>query len=355
VSKILAVGTHIWVKRMSDSGSYQTILPHSVSSNFLFVPYPNFPLPHQDLPNATSINLNQFPAYSPVSGVKNEEVEMARYIRQLAECKLKELEFQKAQVQLIKESIPVFPNPNIPAMNFMSFPTTTTGACVSTNGCSVSTTTTCCPPNIKTLPMSTPIVPSPVLLSSYPNLSPFASYNTLQKSPANRDNTTNSNNTPNNTLLTPTSKPTEPQVHPLAEVISLFPARKHFICPETGCGKALKTRLGLERHSRNHTGGRRFVCSVKGCNKKFLESNTLKRHVRIHTGEKPFLCPTEGCGRSFSDGSNYRRHLSTHLKEKPFKCPFMECKVKPFGFTRAATLRTHLLNFHNVKHDYMDG
>jgi len=327
---------------MSDSG-YQTILPHS--SNFLFLPYPNFSLPHQDISNAIPTSL---------------KVEMARYIRQLAECKLKELEFQKAQVQLIKESIPVFPNPSMPAMNFMSFPTTTTGACVSTNGCSVSTTTTCCPPNIKALPMSTPLVPSPVLLSSYPNLSPFASYNIPQKTITNRDNygNTNSNNTspstPNNTLLTPTSKSAEPQMHPLAEVISLFPARKHFICPETGCGKALKTRLGLERHSRNHTGGRRFVCNVKGCNKKFLESNTLKRHVRIHTGEKPFLCPTEGCGRSFSDGSNYRRHLSTHLKEKPFKCPFVECKVKPFGFTRAATLRTHLLNFHNVKHDYMD-
>jgi len=215
-------------------------------------------------------------------------------------------------------------------MNFLPFPSNgaASAACSNANA-------SCYLPsqNIKNLLMapSTPIVPSPVLLSSYPNLSPFASI-------------------PSATA--PRSVESKPAtlVHPgISEVISLFPARKSFICPEVGCGKALKTRLGLERHSRNHTGGRRFVCNVKGCNKKFLESNTLKRHVRIHTGEKPFLCPAEGCGRSFSDGSNYRRHLSTHSKEKPFKCPFLDCKVKPFGFTRAATLRTHLLNFHNVK------
>jgi len=254
---------------------------------------------------------------------------MARYIRQLAECKLKELEFQKAQVQLLKESIPMYPGPSSSlSLNYLPFGSGSTSCTASSPSC-------CLPAQeITSLSMTpaTPIVPSPVLLSSYPNLSPFA-LNSLSSSVTNPRLD---------------SKPAT-LIPGISEVISLFPARKSFVCPEVGCGKALKTRLGLERHSRNHTGGRRFVCNVKGCNKKFLESNTLKRHIRIHTGEKPFLCPSEGCGRSFSDGSNYRRHLSTHSKEKPFKCPFADCKVKPFGFTRAATLRTHLLNFHNVK------
>jgi len=339
---------------MSDSLSYQGLLPHSLPSNVLFLPYPVSSEISSSAFSPISLvssspSFNQFPSYT-VPGVKTEDAEVALYIRQLAECKLKELDFQKAQVHLLKESISVFPNPNITPMNFVTIPP---GACT-TNGCAVSGTAPC-PTNIKTLPMPTPIVPSPVLLSSYPSLSPFAPYSSIgpkNSSTSYSDNGNALNVNSNNSILTPTPRPVEPPksaMHPLSEVISLFPARKSFICPETGCGKALKTRLGLERHSRNHTGGRRFVCTVKGCNKKFLESNTLKRHVRIHTGEKPFLCPTEGCGRSFSDGSNYRRHLSTHSKEKPFKCPFAECKVKPFGFTRAATLRKHLLNFHNVK------
>jgi len=304
----------------------QGLLP---SSSLLYLPSSSTSSSLVDLGmasnNCMGMGFNQFSSY-PLSGLKSEDLEVARYIRQLAECKLKELEFQKAQVQLLKESIPMYPGSSgLSSLNYLA---------LANSGSSTTTTSSssCLPAQeIKTLP-ATPIVPSPVLLSSYPSLSPFALNSISQSVSSPRLD----------------SKPNT-LIPGISEVISLFPARKSFICPEVGCGKALKTRLGLERHSRNHTGGRRFVCTVKGCNKKFLESNTLKRHVRIHTGEKPFLCPSEGCGRSFSDGSNYRRHLSTHSKEKPFKCPFADCKVKPFGFTRAATLRTHLLNFHNVK------
>jgi len=143
--------------------------------------------------------------------------------------------------------------------------------------------------------------------------------------------------------------------------LTLYRKKKMFICPERGCGKALKSRFGLNRHAKNHQGERPFICDYPGCRKGFLESTTLRRHARIHTGEKPFKCNYIGCGKAFSDGSNYRRHLSIHCEDKPFKtlidaygnwrtseCPFYDCSSKMAGLGRNSTLRSHLLTFHKM-------
>ncbi|XP_054163971.1 zinc finger protein 143-like [Oppia nitens] len=165
---------------------------------------------------------------------------------------------------------------------------------------------------------------------------------------------------------------------------------KTFVCPISGCNKALKSKDSLQRHSLIHTNTliscdfdgcqRRFrckkilnqhkaqhksvptlTCSAKGCVEKFFTEserqrhrriihnfkrkrfNTKKRcvwpgcdyfgqnvstHMEIHTGERRYPCLWPHCGKRFRDSGRLRFHMNVHNNLKPYVCRWPGCEYR---------------------------
>ncbi|XP_059174449.1 transcription factor E4F1-like isoform X2 [Physella acuta] len=73
------------------------------------------------------------------------------------------------------------------------------------------------------------------------------------------------------------------------------------------CGQSFKELTVLKVHALVHSDERKFVCSFENCPYAFKTKGGLVRHTRRHTGERPFAC--ERCGRSFTESGALTRHL----------------------------------------------
>lgn len=109
--------------------------------------------------------------------------------------------------------------------------------------------------------------------------------------------------------------------------------------PCTVCNKVLSTAIGLEIHSRKHSGLNLHNCEV--CNKQFTRSNHLKRHMIIHSEHKPYTCTI--CPKAFSRRDHMAQHMKLHTTLKEFECDI--CK-RPFA--RAEHLAKHKASKHNI-------
>ncbi|KAG2465597.1 gastrula zinc finger protein XlCGF57.1-like [Polypterus senegalus] len=113
--------------------------------------------------------------------------------------------------------------------------------------------------------------------------------------------------------------------------VSVHSTKKSYVCPE--CGKLFLQRSSLNRHKRNHAGGKKPCCAE--CGKRFSSNSALQQHARVHTGEKPYSCAE--CGKRFSYKSNLQSHSKIHSGLKPYCCT--ECGK---GFSILSGFRNHV-------------
>lgn len=111
------------------------------------------------------------------------------------------------------------------------------------------------------------------------------------------------------------------------------------------CNKVLSTAIGLEIHSRKHSGLKLHNCKV--CHKKFTRSNHLKRHMIIHSENKPYSCTI--CPKTFSRRDHMAQHMKLHVTSKQFEC---ELCNRPFA--RAEHLAKHKASKHNIGEKIMN-
>ncbi|XP_038141792.1 zinc finger protein 708-like [Cyprinodon tularosa] len=93
------------------------------------------------------------------------------------------------------------------------------------------------------------------------------------------------------------------------------------------CGKVMKSKSSLARHSFIHTGKKPFACHL--CDLRFNRRDNLQHHLsHLHPNGVPrrekrplapaWLCAV--CGKTFSCRSRLKTHEVIHSGEKPFRC-----------------------------------
>ncbi|GFO00945.1 transcription factor e4f1-like, partial [Plakobranchus ocellatus] len=73
------------------------------------------------------------------------------------------------------------------------------------------------------------------------------------------------------------------------------------------CGRGFNEQSVFKAHALVHSEQRKYVCTVKSCPYAFKTKGGLVRHMRRHTGDRPYNC--DRCGRSFSESGSLTRHL----------------------------------------------
>ncbi|XP_054163969.1 zinc finger protein 267-like [Oppia nitens] len=94
---------------------------------------------------------------------------------------------------------------------------------------------------------------------------------------------------------------------------------KPFVCPISGCNKALKSKESFQKHSLIH---KNFVikCQFDGCQRQFRNESHLKRHMSQHKSEPTLKCSVKGCLEMFfSDNQMVRHGVLVHNKIKKKK------------------------------------
>ncbi|BFZ17605.1 hypothetical protein BsWGS_20643 [Bradybaena similaris] len=75
------------------------------------------------------------------------------------------------------------------------------------------------------------------------------------------------------------------------------------------CGRRFKEITVLKAHGVVHSNERKYVCTADNCPYGFKTKGGLVRHMRRHTGERPYAC--ENCGRAFSESGALTRHMKS--------------------------------------------
>lgn len=109
------------------------------------------------------------------------------------------------------------------------------------------------------------------------------------------------------------------------------------------CGKVMKNKSSLARHSFIHTGKKPYACHL--CELRFNRRDNLQHHLsRLHPGgvaklerqreEQAWLCAV--CGKTFSCRSRLKTHEVIHSGVKPF-----HCDLCPKAYMRTNDLEHH--------------
>lgn len=109
-----------------------------------------------------------------------------------------------------------------------------------------------------------------------------------------------------------------------------------FVCDI--CGEQYKKRRYLENHRRIHTGERPFICEHEGCGKAFRSRDGLDQHKWCHKNQH-FLC--DFCGRKFKKPSFLRNHRRTHTVDWRYPCIYC-----PEKFRSLRPFKQHLAKDH---------
>ncbi|XP_062297264.1 zinc finger protein 83-like [Scomber scombrus] len=114
------------------------------------------------------------------------------------------------------------------------------------------------------------------------------------------------------------------------------------------CGKVMKNKSSLARHSFIHTGKKPYACHL--CELRFNRRDNLQHHLtRLHPGGVPrlekqrqetaWLCAV--CGKTFSCRSRLKTHEVIHSGVKPFRC-----QLCPKAYMRTNDLEHHTKSVH---------
>ena len=96
---------------------------------------------------------------------------------------------------------------------------------------------------------------------------------------------------------------------------------KYFVCDFDGCGKKLKTRVGLDSHRQSHHDDNRnqedqqlsFRCKNKNCYKIFTTKDELDRHQQDYHQDLVIL-RCQVCFKEFDNRAELKRHFLTHIQ-----------------------------------------
>lgn len=115
---------------------------------------------------------------------------------------------------------------------------------------------------------------------------------------------------------------------PLPDVAPLPPSEtvdnRRFPCPLVGCAAVFKTKHGLSRHWRSHTGEKRHACPYPPCTKAYAHRPALDYHIAAeHTGERKYKCEEAGCGAAFPGASALRVHALNRHSRPPSDVPMI--------------------------------
>lgn len=95
-----------------------------------------------------------------------------------------------------------------------------------------------------------------------------------------------------------------------------------YIFPCVICGQKFQYPFQVGRHVENiHMRDSPSMCEI--CGKSFRTKHGLKKHERSHTGQKPYKCAI--CFKSFAQWSQWKAHEDTHSSGNDYQCS--ECKV----------------------------
>ncbi|KAL3841389.1 hypothetical protein ACJMK2_019541 [Sinanodonta woodiana] len=148
-------------------------------------------------------------------------------------------------------------------------------------------------------------------------------------------------------MTIPTSAVGTAVVPTQVQPVDLQKAKKIFVCPSPGCGKAFKRLSKLSVHNMRHTGERPFKCSKLGCDWAFTTHYKLKRHEESHEGRKDFIC--EFCNKKFSTVYNLNSHKRLHERPCTEICPEDGCRMK---FPTKRQLDMHLKTHAGLEKTY---
>uniref|UniRef100_A0A1B0CV52 Putative zn finger n=1 Tax=Lutzomyia longipalpis TaxID=7200 RepID=A0A1B0CV52_LUTLO len=117
------------------------------------------------------------------------------------------------------------------------------------------------------------------------------------------------------------------------------------------CGKVLKGKNTLITHMKTHASNCDYKCPYEGCNRSFKGPGSYSWHIKAHEaskGNNSYKCSL--CPKSYIYNYLLKNHIISAHSDQMFSCKF--CKRV---FTESKELNSHLMDFHDMTKDEIDG